>query len=71
VADIPRARSAPGTTDKPIKPSLNQQETDTMLELTAIACIMGAIINAASGRSIVASACALGAILALSVAFVL
>jgi hypothetical protein len=42
-----------------------------MLELTAIACIMGAIINAAAGRSIVASACALSAIIALCGAYAL
>jgi len=42
-----------------------------MLELTTIACTLGAIIHAAAGRSIVASACALGAIIALCGAFVL
>ena len=42
-----------------------------MLELTTIACIMGALINAAAGRSIVASAAALGAIAALCGAYAL
>jgi len=42
-----------------------------MLELTAIACVLGAIVNAAGGRSIVASACALGAIAALCGAYAL
>jgi hypothetical protein len=42
-----------------------------MLELTTIACITGAIINAAAGRAIVASACALGAIIALCGAYAL
>jgi hypothetical protein len=36
-----------------------------MLELTTIICAFGAIINAAAGRSFVASACALSAIIAL------
>jgi hypothetical protein len=42
-----------------------------MLELATIACALGAIINAASGRHIVASACALGAMIALCGAVVL
>jgi len=42
-----------------------------MLELTTIACIMGAIITVAAGRSIIASACTLGAIASLCGAFVL
>lgn len=42
-----------------------------MLELTTIACALGAIINATAGRSIVARACALGAMIALCGAFVL
>jgi hypothetical protein len=42
-----------------------------MLELTTIACVTGAIIHAAAGRSIVAGACMLGAILALCGVFVL
>jgi len=40
-----------------------------MLELTTIACITGAIINAAAGRSIVASACVLSAMIALCGAY--
>ena len=42
-----------------------------MLELTTIACALGAIVNAAAGRSIIASACALGAIAALCGAYAL
>jgi len=42
-----------------------------MLAITTIACVLGAIINVAAGRSIIASACTLGAIIALCGAFVL